>query len=345
MENKSAYQEMIICKPPNLKNKMEMPKLSGLIEILKETIKILHSKNGKLIAKITSIYIIIVSLATISYINLSSFLQHDLLAKETFLILNSPTPPSYTEVYAAVKPDLVLILGLSLFLNLFTIFLYVFTMTATILASAETYSSEKATISFKELMMKVKSSIKRPIITLLYIYLIGIGLSVIVLFFLGSLAFLIENRSVILPTAVVVGILASILWLYLYVVFQLGMTVSIIEEGICGIQAIAKAGRIVKGKRLYGFVFNLVVQMANLIAVIPFMKMNTNGNQSMVYKGIALVILSSFSGILAMFFHMFYTVLYFQCNKIHGKSETGLMGVYEYVKLPYGEVAVDQDLP
>ncbi|XP_047308170.1 uncharacterized protein LOC124911704 [Impatiens glandulifera] len=300
--------------------------------IMKETFRILLSKNGKLIAGVTSISTIIVSISLIFYSWATSILNHDLHAKIKIILIQKGL--NFTHLFPAIKQDVGLFLVCLFTFKLVAILLSGFTVTATTLASSAAYS-RKSTFTFKELMLKVKTSIMRPIITVYYINLINMGLVLLGLCIFGTLVLLIEEKSTVKAIGILIGILVWAVGVYWSVMFQLAMTISVMEDelGVCGIEAIGKAWRLVKGKWIYGFVINLIFETVSTMAIIVFARMSSK-LKLVVYQVIGAVIVMIMIWVVRMFIYIFYTVLYFQCMKIHGTKMVGLEQISEYAKIP-----------
>ncbi|KAF5956661.1 hypothetical protein HYC85_003886 [Camellia sinensis] len=127
----------------------------GFVGILKESIKVLlQSKNGKLIATITTISILLNFLLSSSFILFTRPFIGDLLAKQALLYLptqnSSDTDPA--DKFVDIKHDIriLLVVEFAFFLASFTISL--FSISSMILASAVTYYGKS--LSFKDLLSR-----------------------------------------------------------------------------------------------------------------------------------------------------------------------------------------------
>ncbi|XP_057514454.1 uncharacterized protein LOC130796163 [Actinidia eriantha] len=116
----------------------------------------------------------------------------------------------------------------------------------------------------------------------------------------------------------------------------------VIEENSYGIEALGKASELVKGKRLLGFALNFLFTLIMALVGCGFTMIRND--QKWVSTHIVIVfLLIGFNGLAMMLLYMSFTVLYFQCKKIHGE-EIELQGSLEYSKIPSNHLIVE-DLP
>ncbi|KAJ0014750.1 hypothetical protein Pint_21026 [Pistacia integerrima] len=162
------------------------------------------------------------------------------------------------------------------------------------------------------------SSLKRPYFTYLYETLLSFGYIFLVL--ANLVPFLLLVRDPIASTVLVlmIVILASVVYIYLEVTWSLGFIVSVLEEK-SGSEAIGKAAKIVKGRRLHGFLLNLVFRILSLVIYVGAMLVNLikAGTVNPVIIGLFVTIVVSLVDMLRL---MTYTILYYQCKKNHGEE-------------------------
>ncbi|GMN69396.1 hypothetical protein TIFTF001_038449 [Ficus carica] len=122
----------------------------------------------------------------------------------------------------------------------------------------------------------------------------------------------------------------------------LAFTVSVIEQE-CGLEALGKASKLVKGLKLKGFVLNLLFGGLSY-ASSRFMTMsNVNGDLRRTI--VPLLVLISISCLIGAFSWISYTVLYFECKKTHGE-EVEMQGFeVEYTKVQAEIPAISAFIP
>ncbi|KAL2537258.1 uncharacterized protein Fot_18649 [Forsythia ovata] len=95
-----------------------------------------------------------------------------------------------------------------------------------------------------------------------------------------------------------------------------------------------KAATVIKGKRLHGFMLNIFFNLLGLIVVQGYrIILGEKGLLNLTIYGLFMMVFSSLGN---LFLSVAYTVLYFQCKKIHGE-EIELYRSIEYTKL-YGSI-------
>ncbi|KAG9148350.1 hypothetical protein Leryth_012291 [Lithospermum erythrorhizon] len=228
-----------------------------------------------------------------------------------------------------------LIATLSLaYMVLSTIFLSVFSFTSesilrdmlvkeSFLPISSFPGSEKD-LSVKELLFRVLKSWIRPLITMLY-----------------NVA-----QCAYFVVVFLIGIVAYIIYLYLSVVWIVGIVVSVVEEDCYGFEALGKAGKIVKGNRLVGLVYNVLLNLVTLVFVVFVQESRIiTGHNLVLNKKVFLFITVSLSCLLRVFQFVGFTVFYFQCKKHHGEEIElqGSVEVGEYAKIPI--TPLDNDIP
>ena len=118
--------------------------------------------------------------------------------------------------------------------------------------------------------------------------------------------------------------------------------ISVIEENCYGIEALGKASELIKGKRLLGFALNFLFTL--IMAPVGHGFTMIRNDQKWVSTHIVIgFLLIGFTGLAMMLLYMSFTVLYFQCKKIHGE-EIELQGSLKYSKIP-SNILVAEDLP
>ncbi|KAI5675546.1 hypothetical protein M9H77_06496 [Catharanthus roseus] len=299
--------------------------------ILLESIKLLP-KNGKLFTSILVLPVILFSSIFFLIFNFSyKSLLRDMLVKESFWPISSPTSAEFSTLLAYLRPNFpkLLFVDLSFILGYFIISF--FSKTGAILLSALSYSGK--TIYYKDFLLLILQSWKRPFITGFHTTLLVIGYIYFVLSMASPL--LISSTMTNLSLAILMGIFAYFFYLYLSVSWILAIVISMIEEDCFGIEALGKAGKIVKGKRHHGFIINIIFAVLSAILFQGFRIMRGYKWLWLENEKVFGLVLVSLSWVFNMFEVVGFTVLYFQCKKKNGEEiEIQIHGDNQYNKLP-----------
>uniref|UniRef100_A0A5B6ZEI9 Transmembrane protein n=1 Tax=Davidia involucrata TaxID=16924 RepID=A0A5B6ZEI9_DAVIN len=312
--------------------------IRGFGEILRNSLKIFF-KSGRLMPSIASVYLLLSTLFFLSNTFSITPLISDLIIKGTLLPTETPNGSDFAKLLSGIKEDIRIFIGVESAFFLAGSIVSLFSNTAIILVSAKSLCGKN--LSLKELLSGVVRSWKRLFITSFYTALLGIGYTYFVTALLFTV-FVIAGFSVasILPIFIVLGIIALILYLYLINVWYLALVISVTEENCYGIEALGKAGVLVKGHRLHGFALNFLYMLLFFIVYPGFhmIKVKQSPGTPMVN---GLFSINSIC-LVNMFMFIAYTVLYFQCKKTHGE-EIELQDSIEYSKIPTKPLA--QDIP
>jgi hypothetical protein len=115
-------------------------------------------------------------------------------------------------------------------------------------------------------------------------------------------------RRLAVFVAVSVAAAARFLYIYLAMVWKVGVVVSVLEDGCHGgLDALYRAGEVVKGRRAQGFLIALVLALGD--AVHGF------GGSGRRWRG---AFACAAQLLLGLFAPMAYTVLYHECKRRHG---------------------------
>ncbi|XP_021825388.1 uncharacterized protein LOC110766378 [Prunus avium] len=312
--------------------------LLELVGTLMESQKLCF-RNVKLMS---CIFLLIISLSSILFLsNMLSIKPSitDFALKANLLAMNIGTP-EFGNLLNTLKGDLRLFVGLEWIFVFAFCFFSLFFATASILASAVTYCGKD--MSIKELLSRAVKLLKRPFLTWFYITLLHLGYCLFLITFLGPLV-LIFNLTFTMPSllSIIIFLLALVFEAYLAVVWNLALVVSVLEEN-CGIEALGKAGQLIKGLKIRGFFLNLLfgaVSLPVFYGVHKFGKTVMSSNAAMI----PLLLLNSISCLIGMFKLMAYTVLYHDCKATHGE-ELEMKGGTEYTKVAFTPL-ISADLP
>ncbi|XP_059635787.1 uncharacterized protein LOC132277967 [Cornus florida] len=318
---------------------MDCYMLFGSMEILRKSFKILF-QSGRLMCIIASLTFLLYSLFYLANNFSIKPLTKDLAIKLISLYTTTPTSPNFINLLIGIKEDFGALLGLEWAFVLAYSILSLFSTVATILVSAETLCKNQ-NFSLHDLISRLRSSWMRPIVTSFHITLLGLGYTFIFLAVVIPILMILDPSVPSKPIAIVLAILATIFYVYLSVYWILALVITVMEESCYGIEALGKAATLIKGKRLLGFVLQFLFMLLSVIAVQGLRMINVK--QSQVNYTIIVLVMIFFGLLVKMFQFMAYTVLYFQCKKIHGE-EIEVQGSIEYTKLPTLSI-VGEDIP
>lgn len=316
-----------LCFPSSQARTMELHACLGFLGILRESNKMFF-QNTKLMFSITILILLLNSSLLLSYIFSIKPVVTDLAVQASLLQLTTPGTAEFYKLITAVKEDVRIFAGVEWIFILAMYVTSLFSAAATISAAGVTYRGKDKPL--KDLILGVLKSWKRPTITWFYVTLLQAGYG----FFLWASLFLftlmLAGQVSFSAIYWVILILATIFLSYLAVVWTLSLVVSVMEER-CGIDALGKAGQLVKGFEIRGFLLNLlfavlfsaVIQGSRLIKV----------EQSEVIRLLIVLLVSNSVWLLKMFQLMAFTVFYYECKKNSGE-ETEIEGGLEYTKIP-----------
>ncbi|XP_076904357.1 uncharacterized protein LOC143590941 [Bidens hawaiensis] len=309
---------------------MKMSKLSGFVELLKAPFKI-FTQNGKLMAITATVYLILYSISYILFILSANPVLIDLMLKLFSLASARPGTPEFTELLVAIRDDTGIFLGIEAAYMVLFFFIIVFAQTTVIIIASCYYNGYD--LSLKELILKVSKTWTRPFVTLLCVQLLALGYIVFFLFpFLVPSLVLYDHRTILITVLILIAIIFVTLYIYLSVVWCLAVVVSVVED-IYGYSALGKAGELVKGNRVHGFLLNIFLIIVALVIVIIGSKVSP---AMPIVVGLIQMLLS---GVVSIFQFMAYSGFYFQCKNDMSKS-----GSLEYSRVPNAPV-VDEYLP
>ena len=305
---------------------MELYTVLG-VGILKESNKI-FLKNVKLMAFITLIILSLHSLLFLSYTFSIKPLINDFIINATFLQFTTPGTSEFAKLLIAVKKDVKLFVGLEWIFILATSITSLFSASITILAAGVTHIGED--MSIKDLLLRIVKSWKRPFVTWFYINLLDIGFGFLTWATVSSFMLFFEGPFTSLPPYFwVILSLAMVFKSYLAVVWNLALVVSVLEERR-GIDALGRAGKLVKGLKLRGFFLNILFGLLSSVAV-PGFKL-TNGKQSTALRVAIVLFFFNCLLLVTMFAMMAFTVFYYECKKNQG-DEIESKESFEYTKI------------
>uniref|UniRef100_M1D922 Uncharacterized protein n=1 Tax=Solanum tuberosum TaxID=4113 RepID=M1D922_SOLTU len=247
--------------------------------------------------------------------------------KESVIPISSIHDSSLGNLLFRIKQNFKLVLAIDFSFFFSYLFISIFSTNTIILISSISYYNK--TLNFKDLGIKIFRSCKRLVFTMFYTTIIVIGY----FYFCLSMAtpFLATSNLYNFSMVIIFKIFAYIIYLYLSIVWVMALVVSIVEEGNHGVMALRKAGKIIKGNEMKGFILNIVF---NLLALIIYLGTQIIIKKWSFNKNNSMLILVNGSCLLKVFELVNYTVLYFHCKKEKGEEEIiELQESIEYSKI------------
>ncbi|XP_065851433.1 uncharacterized protein [Euphorbia lathyris] len=293
---------------------MESLLLMSIAGILRESFKI-FTKNGKIFSFIAIITLFINSIQYFSNFYTIKPLIANLIMEGTVL-KTFPENPESPKIISHITKDLKVFIGLELIYFTIDTLLFLFLTSATILAAALIHGGKQNDLSFKNLLSKTLKSWFRVLATWFFTFLFCVLFFFVFVILVSVTALIFPNHSHLLLAAIPLGVSAMILYIYLSVTWNLAIVISAIEK-TKGIEAIRKAGEILKGMKLKGFLMNLLLCVVAVGLSSGIQMIDWGKSQSfVVFKGVVVVYVRS---LLNMYYFAVFTVIYYMCKKNHGE--------------------------
>ncbi|XP_058202777.1 uncharacterized protein LOC131317224 [Rhododendron vialii] len=305
----------------------------GFLGILRECIKVI-SKNGKLIATLTTITILLNSLLFFTEFYSSKPRISNLLNEETLLCLLKSNITNIVDSFKHIKKDVQIAIGFEFLYFLLCEAVYLFSLVIVILGSAVAYSNRN--MSCGDFLSRIPKLCLRTLVTLFHFRLYTAGDIGLLWVLRLSVTILPIDHPLVLIAIIILVILACIFYMYVAVIWDMALVISVIEKSCYGLEAFGKAEGLVKGKRLHGFTLRL---LRIIVLEIFHMSFKVRRNQ----QSVSTQIIRGFFGtaficLVATVYFLSYAVLYFQCKETHGE-EVELEESLEYSKIPEKEAA------
>ncbi|XP_073132505.1 uncharacterized protein [Henckelia pumila] len=314
---------------------MECNGLFSFLVVIKEAFQILP-KNGKLMALVT-IFSLLLTEITFAAFGFSIIgLAQDMASAAKSLVPDpssfDPTsfdPSKLQDQLRHIQQIVAILYAVEIaFILVFLVISFITTM-ATILVAA--VSRVGNTLSIKNLFSRVAGTWKKPFLTSIYAAIQALGLLAVPGIFAVPV-FMYPNVVTVLIAVLFAAVVFLIFYLYLMVIWELAIVVSVLEEGCYGMVAMGKASELVKGQRLKGYMLNLSFLLLSLILFAIYQVIyRLKGPSSAIICGLFLV---GFSYLVKILQVVAYTVLYFHCKKQHGEMPEIDIGVAKYELLP-----------
>lgn len=300
---------------------------SEFVEILQKSFKVFSRKNVKLVPSVILIFLLLISILLVANIfSVKPYLADFVFKLSTILV--SPSSVDFANLLIPIKYDLRIIATIQWINAVASSTTSLLFATATILSSSAAHRGKD--LHLKHLVSCVVKLWKRPFVTFFYTTLLDFGYVLFVLTFVLPFVLIFEHKLTmhfVLPILILIPI--ALLYFYLAVVWTLAIVVSVLEEK-SGIEALGKAGQIVKGLKLKGFLLKLFFG-ALYCALLILLRM-TNERQSVGTKLCVFLLFVNSICFLKMFSLIAYTVFYHECMKMHGEEVSEIQGTMEYTE-------------
>ncbi|RLN05271.1 uncharacterized protein C2845_PM13G18710 [Panicum miliaceum] len=163
-------------------------------------------------------------------------------------------------------------------------------------------------LAVKDLLPKLAASWKGPLATYLYTTLLSVGYTALSVSLIAVPALNMAAAGGPSPRLAVVGAAAArFLYIYLAMVWAVGVVVSVVEDGCRGLEALHRAGEAVRARRAQGFLIALALAVAS-----AFVGSGRGG------RGWSDALACAVRILLGIFSPMVYTVFYHECKRSHG---------------------------
>jgi len=173
-------------------------------------------------------------------------------------------------------------------------------------------------LTAKDLLAKLAASWKGPLVTYLYSTLLSVGYTALSVSLIAVPALNAAAAGgppfvrLAIVAAAAVAAAARLLYIYLAMVWTVGVVVSVVEDGCRGLEALHRAGEAVRARRAQGFLIALALAVANAFLGSGGGGGGGGGRGWRDAPACALRVL------LGMFSPMVYTVFYHECKRSHG---------------------------
>ncbi|GJV93815.1 hypothetical protein Tco_1391006 [Tanacetum coccineum] len=234
-------------------------------------------------------------------------------------------------IYDGALDDLREILLVKLLLMAITSIITLIFLIVTVSSTYEAYTAKL--LGLKDIMLKIKKSWERPIVTSFYMTLLSLGLAFFYTISIGITSILAVNSwALMFLGAITLSI--PVCYYYVATLWTVSMIVSVLEDGVGGLKAIGRAAELIKGKRLqaslimvlFSIAYGLVLLMANFLR-----SYNRTMSAELL---ITIPFTSGFYCLLKLFMFVVYTVFYHERKTSHDEKE----GKGVYIPIAAGEV-------
>ncbi|KAL6012300.1 hypothetical protein ACLOJK_002779 [Asimina triloba] len=231
---------------------------------------------------------------------------------------SSPQSPGFKKLADGITRNIGILISEEVLYVLLCSFISLAATIATVHASAMAYHGKDLT--GKGLLVRIKQIWKQPVMTWLLVSLFNLGIFVLVLALMGFVVLTMKSFTSLAFVVVLVTILLLRFYVYMAVVWKLGIVASVLEDGSYGMGAIAKATELIRGRRRQGYVIYLLFKLPPLMILwllSSAMRDRHRSHASRLVIGLVVVFSSCLEQILT---YIAFTVLYSDCKKSQGEK-------------------------
>ncbi|XP_031282907.1 uncharacterized protein LOC116141548 [Pistacia vera] len=273
---------------------------SRVTGILRDSIKI-PAKNGKLIFQLMPLILCPFYLLV---------LLHDFTAGP----LEAKVEDGYERGELNQK-DVGALVGVELLFMAAFLIIFLFEMMVTIFyASDLAYNTAGSSMKVMDLMLRIKSTWTKPLITWLYVSFLTIIYTVFVLITIRLISLIVWKG--------LAAILAIILYLYVAQIWGLGLVISAVERDCKGGTAVKRARKLLEGRKLEGFFIMLILFLLSVpIYILFYVTLTDDDDELGVIAQIAFGFVATLLFCVVTFFSfVVFTLFYHECKQSYGEK-------------------------
>ncbi|KAM0939225.1 hypothetical protein DsansV1_C21g0168351 [Dioscorea sansibarensis] len=309
----------------------------GIMALLREAISI-PRRNKKLFIPVLLLAFIPSSLLLMgNYVSILPFL-FNFIIKLHMLSKTHASNPEFYNILVGLRQDAESLIHVDIVFTISSYIISLFSMIIIIHATSMVFSGKQVTI--KDLFSMIKRRWKGPVITRVYFSILWIGYTVLSVCLIAILM-LNSNGSVgVFLFSGFIALLARLFYVYLSMVWMMGLVISVLDEACYGLEAMGRAGELIKGRRLQGFFisFTLLCLDTTVIGIYSLIISTVHPQLKVQKVGGMLILIVSV--LLKIFSQMVYTLFYYECRKRQGKLDEELGAIF-YTRVPSSLIVDD----
>ncbi|KAJ4959453.1 hypothetical protein NE237_026564 [Protea cynaroides] len=299
----------------------------GVVRILKQSLKILF-RNGSLTACTTLVTLFPNSLLFFSNIISIKLLVFDLFTRSHLLRTSDPFALDLYELFECINEDIQALSAVKLIFFIAYSLVTLFSILALLISSTVFHSSKN--FEPKELRWSIGRTWAMPLITWVYITLMGVGYTLLLVGLIGLLMLVTDSLAATFFACGVLAILSISLFLYSAVVWMSGLVIFVVEERCYIFETLQRSEEVTKGGTLHGLVLSLLYMAIGFGLLIAFQLHRVN--QTVIALFIVGLVIVNVMCLMKIISLMAYMVFYYECQKSNGE-ELELPIQFEYISL------------
>ncbi|KAJ8617222.1 hypothetical protein MRB53_013408 [Persea americana] len=284
------------------------PVMLGILGILMAALK-LTWKNKKFMLSITVLVLPPFTLLSLGNKFLVFILMSDVASKEALLLFDGNDQSKTEHALAGIQKDFRILVGLELCFLIALWMVVLVAMMTTVYSSAMAYVGKDCT--HKGMLSRIKMTLKRPAITWFYV---SFFTAAYIVFIMVLIWLVLPEGGAFIALVALMSFLALVVYLYLAAVWTLGLIIAIIEDDCYGLVALSKAGELIRGRKVQGFVLMLFLTVIALALYVW-----TDYLTPVASSAFNLLAVIQFC-LVKLFAFVVYTVFYYECKKTHGEK-------------------------